>query len=301
MEWDFRFKPSDRPSLPPRYRMCPVCHRYLVNIRDHMESDHPDWVARVGRRGAKSRDRRSTERPPTFDWTPRENRILVRAYFWLLAEERRRLVPKKVELLRKLAAQLPRRSRGSIEFKLENVSAVLNEMGYSWIEGYKPAANYQVPLRAVVLLALAKRGPRFARGLRANSSVARDVDDYEVPPPHMPARRPRSGHQVVERRPTKWAIVDAANRKLGLQGEDWIIQVERARLRRDNRHDLARRVRWISKGDGDAAGYDIQSFTAGGSEVWIEVKTTNGPASRPFLMSRRELKVWRDAPGRYRL
>ena len=35
------------------------------------------------------------------------------------------------------------RTDGSIEFKRENISAVLGELGFPWIKGYKPAANYQ--------------------------------------------------------------------------------------------------------------------------------------------------------------
>jgi hypothetical protein len=35
------------------------------------------------------------------------------------------------------------RSRGSVEFKYENVSAVLEKMGMPWIAGYKPARHYQ--------------------------------------------------------------------------------------------------------------------------------------------------------------
>src|SRR3546814_13556969 len=35
------------------------------------------------------------------------------------------------------------RSKGSIEFKHQNISAVLLGLGQPWIEGYKPAANFQ--------------------------------------------------------------------------------------------------------------------------------------------------------------
>ena len=35
------------------------------------------------------------------------------------------------------------RSRGSVEFKHQNISAVLLELGIDWVAGYKPAVNYQ--------------------------------------------------------------------------------------------------------------------------------------------------------------
>ena len=35
------------------------------------------------------------------------------------------------------------RSHGSIEFKHQNISAVLEKLGMPWIPGYKPRRNYQ--------------------------------------------------------------------------------------------------------------------------------------------------------------
>ena len=52
-----------------------------------------------------------------------------------------------------------------------------------------------------------------------------------------------------------------------------------------------RRVRWVSKEDGDGAGYDIASFSPEGRERLIEVKTTNGWERTPFHISRNELEV----------
>jgi hypothetical protein len=54
---------------------------------------------------------------------------------------------------------------------------------------------------------------------------------------------------------------------------------------------LAKRVRWVSKEDGDGAGYDIASFTSDGRERLIEVKTTNGWERTPFYISKNELEV----------
>ncbi len=35
------------------------------------------------------------------------------------------------------------RSHRSVEFKHQNISAVLDELGMPWIQGYKPKRNYQ--------------------------------------------------------------------------------------------------------------------------------------------------------------
>jgi hypothetical protein len=43
------------------------------------------------------------------------------------------------------------RSKGSVEYKLQNVSAVLAEIGALFIDGYKPARNYQALLRSRVV------------------------------------------------------------------------------------------------------------------------------------------------------
>lgn len=66
---------------------------------------------------------------------------------------------------------------------------------------------------------------------------------------------------------------------------------ERAILTQHGRSDLARRVRWSSKEDGDGLGYDIASFSPDGQDRLIEVKTTTGWERTPFHISRNELEV----------
>ena len=50
----------------------------------------------------------------------------------------------------RLSQQLIGRSEGSIEFKHQNISAVLIELGFPYISGYKPRSNYQELLFEVV-------------------------------------------------------------------------------------------------------------------------------------------------------
>ena len=42
-----------------------------------------------------------------------------------------------------LMRSLPARSKGSVEYKHQNISAVLTLLGAPHIAGYKPAANFQ--------------------------------------------------------------------------------------------------------------------------------------------------------------
>lgn len=72
------------------------------------------------------------------DWSEREVRLLVDDYFEMLGCELRNEDYSKTDHREDLLRALPDRTKGAIEFKHQNVSAVLEEMGLPWIEGYKP-------------------------------------------------------------------------------------------------------------------------------------------------------------------
>ena len=80
-----------------------------------------------------------------------------------------------------------------------------------------------------------------------------------------------------------------------------MVDVERRRLAEAGRADLAARVRWTAKEEGDGAGYDVASFDADGSPLLIEVKTTNGGAETPFYATANEVRVSRERASEYRL
>src|SRR5262245_57265909 len=85
--------------------------------------------------------------PTGSDWTENEIDLIVADYFEMLRMERAGTPYVKAERNRGLQ-ELTRRSRGSIEFKHQNISAVLLRLGMDWIPGYKPMANYQAALIA---------------------------------------------------------------------------------------------------------------------------------------------------------
>ena len=58
----------------------------------------------------------------------------------------------KTEHNRELAKKLHRRSRASIEFKHQNISAVLRDADCPYINGYKPMSNYQPALFTSALI-----------------------------------------------------------------------------------------------------------------------------------------------------
>ena len=108
-------------------------------------------------------------------WTDEENDLIVADYFAMLADDISARRYSKAEHRRALLPLLNDRSEGSVEFKHQNISAVLKGLGEDWIPGYKPAFNFQMTLVDAVAMAGAELGlaraptwpatrRRFARG-----------------------------------------------------------------------------------------------------------------------------------------
>lgn len=76
------------------------------------------------------------------DWSTEELRASTRAYLWMLRSEQSGFAPKKAAVRRALlAGPLSTRTEGSIEYRFQNISAVLQNLGKAWISGYKPASQ----------------------------------------------------------------------------------------------------------------------------------------------------------------
>jgi len=254
-------------------------------------------------------------------WTDGEVDLIVSAYFDLLAAELRGERPTKADRVRDLQRLMPARSTGSIEFKMGNISAVLDQLQEPWIDGYKPYPNFQARLRQVVLERLGRErrlsetlADYQSNALPAPTATRRSTDDLLVPPPSTSGGSRRASIGLTTG--AYGAIRDLQNRRLGRAGEEFVLDAERLSLDRRGRTDLAERVRWVSDEDGDGAGYDIASFRVDGSPLHIEVKTTNLGARTPFHITRwevetskREADVWtlyrlfdfRSDPRMYRL
>jgi hypothetical protein len=81
------------------------------------------------------------------DWTDDEIAVAIETYFLMLSMEIEGVAYTKASIRRSALELLPRRSKGSVEFKWQNISAILDESGNPWIVGYKPASNYQERLK----------------------------------------------------------------------------------------------------------------------------------------------------------
>jgi len=88
------------------------------------------------------------------DWSTTEVAATVADYLAMLEHELRGEPYNKRDHNRRLQALLNDRSPGAIEFKHQNISAVMIELGFPYIDGYKPRGNYQELLRAEVQIQL---------------------------------------------------------------------------------------------------------------------------------------------------
>jgi hypothetical protein len=249
-----------------------------------------------------------SEVPTTGEpWLGPEIDVVVDAYMDLLRNELAGRKPVKAEKVRRLQAELPARSSRSIEFKLQNISAVLDEHQLEWIDGYKPASHYQHDLVEPTLHAYRSdhriadaAGDYMSSSLAASSPRRLATGDVVTSTPgahHSFGRRSKVGITTG----AAGALRDFQHRQLGEAGERWVLDLEREQLDRDGRRDLADRVRWVSREDGDGAGYDVGSFREDGTELKIEVKTTNLSSRTPFYITRWEIEVSRDSAAAYAL
>jgi len=193
------------------------------------------------------------------------------------------------------------RTHRSVEFKHQNISAVLDELGMPWIPGYKPKRNYQHAIFDAIDRYLTKH-PSVLDPVPTSPGVPSVPTDIFVATPTLaatdepipePLRRLVRKFDPVER--------DHRNRLLGKAGEEFVVDLERHQLTGADRSDLARKVRWVAAEDGDGAGYDVLSFDLTGRERLLEVKTTNGSARTPFFLSRNERDLATERPADWRI
>lgn len=235
------------------------------------------------------------------DWSEQEIDLIVADYFDMLAMELRGQSFVKARRNAELQ-RLTGRSRGSIEFKHQNISAVLLELREPWINGYKPMANYQNALIAGVERYLDRRATPIVYEEALSHGLAEEGAVFVGPAPPMVPREAEAT-PALDRLVRKFdpAARDARNRALGKRGEERVLRSEHARLRAAGRDDLARKVRWVAEEDGDGAGYDIMSFANDGGVRCLEVKTTAGPGRTPFFVSRNEKLLSDERPSEFRI
>ena len=247
-------------------------------------------------------------------WSDNEIDAIVKDYLVMLELEQTGRAYSKTEHWRVLTETYGR-TRGSVHFKLMNISAVMDALGLPYIDGYKPLRNYQKALFKAVETHLNERCDLFklligeAGSLQnpAEESISGETIVFDEAPPQREAAEqvvPEDIESIVSRFEHP-AERDARNRRLGKAGESLVYEFEKRRLESIGQKDLSDRVRWVARDEGDGYGYDILSFSGKGDEAnrehWLEVKTTNGSAVTPFYITRNELRVSEQRADAFRI
>lgn len=228
-------------------------------------------------------------------WQADELDAIVDDYFVMLAAD---LAGRSYVKSKHSAALMSKigRSHRSVEFKHQNISAVLEILGLPWIPGYRPKSNYQNAISDGIDRYLSNHKAILDIPV-AQPVLAESVSSIFITPP-VPTESARETPIRLQRLVRKFDPVerDHQNRTLGKAGEEFVVSIERQRLEESRRPDLARKVRWVADEDGDGAGYDVLSFNQSGDERLIEVKTTNGAARTPFYLTRNECDLAMERP-----
>ena len=243
-------------------------------------------------------------------WTRQECKAIVVDYFSMLYKEVLGEKYSKSEHRRLLMGQLQDRNHGAIEFKHQNISAVLSQLGRLTIKGYRPAWNYQKLLFDVVeeyLNAheqLVKSTEELLVSKLPVAPIAPTVNIWEDAPEPDLIKFQKQAEKAPSftARTLDFSQLESRNKKLGELGEAFVLEIERQRFLSIGKPDLAAEVQWSSKDVGDGLGYDIRSFDEGGyQEKFIEVKTTNAGKYQPFLISGNEVSFSRISSSQYSL
>jgi hypothetical protein len=232
------------------------------------------------------------------DWSRQECEAVVDDYMAMLASELVGTTYNKTAHRRALLPMLSGRSEQSIEFKHANISAALLEAGFPYIAGYKPRSNHQALLAEVLAerMSGAAQLQEVAAADADRPMIVLEVDDILAVLTATP-KVIGDAHKVAEplrpviRLTTNYIEREARNRSLGVAGELFVLNYERARLIHMGKESLAARIEHTSKVRGDYEGYDVLSFEDTGAERLIEVKTTKCGGETPFFVTRNEVST----------
>lgn len=249
---------------------------------------------------------------PPSGWNWNECELIVNDYFAMLAQELIGQKYNKAQHNRDLVeAMKESRSRSAIEHKHQNISAILKEMGMPIIDGYKPLSNYQRNILPDVIGAVVTQQYDMQKLIKKIDQQAVTVPTIENILDSL-VEAPSVSNEVREKTPHNYQNGDyirpkkdflaqeIRNQALGLSGEKYVVNYEKARLIFEGKEALADRIEHISLYN-DQAGYDIHSYNSNGEDRFVEVKTTNYDRYRQFYISSNELNASRNLGQNYHL
>ncbi|HTL67518.1 MAG TPA: DUF3883 domain-containing protein [Lacunisphaera sp.] len=230
-------------------------------------------------------------------WSQVEVQAIAAVYFNMLQRHLAGEHVSKADENRKLR-QIIKRSQSSIERKHSNISAVLVELGYVYLSGYKPLPHYQKLLKTEIEDWLVDQTglDSVATAFVEKPAVLTEIEGVlpvQVPPPKAKKPKPYDARAKEPRAVFRKNFLEqeARNASLGLAGEELMLKFEHRKLWEAGQHKLADRIEHVSKTKGDGLGFDILSFDLNGRERLIEVKTTRLGPFTPFYVSRNEVTM----------
>jgi len=227
------------------------------------------------------------------DWSDIEVELIIEDYFQMLQKELTGQDYNKTEHRNGLIKLLNNRSDGSVEFKHQNISAALINLGSPYIKGYKPRWNYQQLLEAKIQEYLQRHSKfenifdAFALQKIENQPTKVNFESWYVAPPEFQPiiREPIPTYKPIKK---NFLEMEQRNASIGHSGEELVFEYEKWRLNMAGKEKLAESVEWVSKDLGDGLGYDILSKNLNGKDMFIEVKTTKLGKETPIFFSKRE-------------
>lgn len=237
------------------------------------------------------------------DWSDAEVQKTLDLYIKMLEMDLLGREFNKSALNRELVSRLDGRTHKAVEFKLQNISYVLNEAGWPYVRGYRPASHIQLALIPAVAQFILDRPEldEFVRGALHHD----DGKEFKASGQPLIAEPPTGQLLLRSWSPDRFGIqrdylkMHESNTRLGLAGELAAVSFEKRRLR--SNPQLAERVSHSAVEHGDGPGYDVRSFEEDGTDRFIEVKTTTYSEFTPFYFSANELEASRHYGDRYHL
>ncbi len=230
-----------------------------------------------------------------MNWNKEEVILIVNDYFEMFRMELNSIPLNKSAHRRKLIPLLRNRDK-AIEFKHQNISAVLATMGLPYIKGYKPLFGYQQLLVDEVAFYLENNKLLFEKEFKKFADEKVEAITKKINFEHLIDKKSPTKTKVTEKEPvflpikTNYLAKEQSNRNLGEMGEQLVYNYEKWRLIKAGKEKLAEGVEWVSKEKGDGTGFDILSKQTNGKDMFIEVKTTKLAKETPIYFSRNEWK-----------
>jgi len=227
-------------------------------------------------------------------WSNTEVELIIADYFSMLTKELTGNPINKTSHRIALKELLNSRSEGSIEFKHQNITAVLMKLGLPFIKGYKARWNYQQILEEKILAYLENHKSfleskfiHFTDSFNIQSHNLNFNRILDTPPIRQNVISEPKAEYLKSPIKINYLEREQTNSTLGVKGEKLILEYEKWRLTHLGRASLADKIEWVAEYD-DTAGFDILSKNENGTDRFIEVKTTRLSKETPIFFSKNE-------------